>query len=979
VDGDVNIGSSDTHTSKTLHPNVRTDSDLGGTIVDCAGFEDSRSPDKDFVASFLNKLILDSSIELKIVMVENYSTVMLNENRVAFLKVLKHLATILKHNHKYFEDSICLIATKNSDEKADEKVIKAIKLSLEKTLKHLEDTKKKTAGTQQTPHSQIEIDLVKFLLKNEKFAQFKKPSDKIDPRLATQCQNIRDLVLNKLTFATNIEGKFNVTLSSDSKIALSGNATEEAENKLYSLIDDEIIPSLIAVFDANSKVHRSQLIDFCESYLARLASNKFKSENDLKKFFDEQKLSNTTLSEFQFCFSKTEFLFHVTDQSFEKVRRNILLLNGGWIKISSHVKETCAKFTADEMAKLEHATLQMAGTLHKIIDERIRKIGDPIFANLIDDYSSKLTLISTHEQMLKFADDQGVGKTLIANIKNTLIHFHSTACKSELDEMHRKILQLNGARQEITITITTLKSEFITKIKSQVRENSGKVVDCVLATVKKQIESTNDRCQGIKYSEATLLSMNKVANFEDLATFASKHCSEFTTGKLLAEIKWQSEVLKRWGEEKESLDYLNQQICDMGKQVGSYKTFLTTLDEIEAQSENNDAICLRSELTTLLHSLDLNNFKSKISNLTKFGFSDSVVSSLSMLELSEANIQKLVYLLTSKLGVKGEISATISNDTSPMQQYFDRYVIVSEVLKGHVPSSIHIAFISASKKLIINSDLMLKNTHLILMAPVINITKDTVFQFDGDGGEQHPEKRAPKAVSPGENGIGGLDGNPGFSSGSLSIFALEIINPRNLTVRSRGGDGGDGQDGGDGKNGVVGEKTITKERAIPNSIDPSIAAVPILATAAALVALATPHKIVKKQRPVAYIKEPATDGGKGGNGGIGACPGQVGIVLKRKTAVCSTESYNGTSGKPGRGGKGGENPSLPESNIPASASNGADGIEPTADAVTANYKYKLDQAVVKSQINHFISLALKGCGSEGSDETKTFVDYLSTL
>lgn len=122
MDGDVHIGSSESYTSKTLYPNVKIDEETRTTLVDCAGFEDSRCEEKDLVASFLNKLILDSSKNLKIVIVENYSKFVLHDgDRVAFLNVLNHVATILHHTHAFFHDSLCLVVTKCGDSRDNEK------------------------------------------------------------------------------------------------------------------------------------------------------------------------------------------------------------------------------------------------------------------------------------------------------------------------------------------------------------------------------------------------------------------------------------------------------------------------------------------------------------------------------------------------------------------------------------------------------------------------------------------------------------------------------------------------------------------------------------------------------------------------------------------------------------------------------------------------------------------------------------------
>lgn len=87
------------------------------------------------------------------------------------------------------------------------------------------------------------------------------------------------------------------------------------------------------------------------------------------------------------------------------------------------------------------------------------------------------------------------------------------------------------------------------------------------------------------------------------------------------------------------------------------------------------------------------------------------------------------------------------------------------------------------------------NTHLILMVTVVDFTDGILVQL---GGAQmaksilKSEKKASNAVAAGQKGNNGLNGNEGFSSGFLTVLAIEIVNPCSLTVRTKGGTGGGG-------------------------------------------------------------------------------------------------------------------------------------------------------------------------------------------
>lgn len=766
---------------------MRKDETSGKTIVDCAGFEDSRSPVKDVVAAFLNKLILDETKRLKIVIVENFSKFILNEDRTAFLKVLKHVATLLQNNHRSFHNSICVVATKVSDEREDEYVLKTIKVCLEETRNHL---------LEKASDRKIEIDLLEFLLHNQKFALFRKPAKSGDPwwgieKMSKSWEAMRKLIFEDMTFVEN-SGKFNITLSPDSKLALSGKENLEAKQRLYTLLDKKITPFLIKNFNDNSKNLGTQLIDFSQSYLARLPSIN-KSRKDLIEFLVEQKLSPDILPEFQFCIRKVDFLLFATSQSFEMIaeaEKQILNLHGGLNVLSAHIQE--------------------------------------------------------------------------------VINYH------------------------------------------------------------------------------------------------------------------------------------------------------TLMVSIEAQTENIVVIHSRNTIISLLRSLDEKNFKEKIPLLTRYGFDERVVTSALKLQINAEKIHRITHLISSIL--RSDVSFSLPSDDSPVLRQFDRYLCMSEIMEKLLSYSnrVHVLVLMATRKLIVDIKLPLNNTHLILMAPVIEIdaSQTAEITMHGEDGVQHIEKKAPNSETPRKNGKDGLVGNPGFSSGSLTIFALEIVNPRNLLVRSKGGVGGNGQDGGDGKNGVVGVKTRSTEE--PAAVDqsalqpiigqllegmmpkPKDMIIPALMMPAMMSSSSSSSRYIDHAveltaglvkclinsanlsqnstvpSTVPYLKEHATGGGKGADAGAGASAGSVQFFLKNtNSAVCAIEKSNGRNGSPGRAGKAGQNPIEADESSVDDVHTATDGSAPTAIA-TNHFKYKFDKAMLQTQINAFILLA-KRDASEVRADTLEFIDYVSNI
>lgn len=833
------------------------------------------------------------------------------------------------------------------------------------------------------PKQNIEIILVEYLLKNEKFAFIRSPVANGDPwtdpnNLVDESNNIRKLIFEKLSFTKNIKGKFNVTLSKNSMIALSGDKNLEAERKLHFFMDNDVVLNLIAIFDLNSKAVQAMLMNFCESYLARL--DKIKTQDDLILFFKEQKLSKTIINEFIYCVTKAAFLFSVTDTSFAKVDEKIVLLNGGFIKIISHIKETCADYTENEMRKLDLEISKIAEALRKLINEKIHESEESNIADFLDEYIAKIESISTHENMLVFLVEQGVNKSLVDCIKSILEKLSPSFCKSDLESMHTKILLLNGENEKIYQEINSQRNDFITRVNSQLSENIDKLINhAVTEIITKKIECADDRTECIEFSKQVLNQMDSIKCFDTFALFVRMLISKPSGEKFLVQLKWQKNALTKRNKESDTLEYLMERILFLKQQVKQAKVFNEFLNEIEVQLENHEVICSRKDLSSFVLSLSPDNIKEKMPLLYKCGFSVELVNSANMIQFNALKIQKLTNLLSQELSLNGERETMLTTTNSPIYSHYDRFVATSEVTENSVLPSIQFLILMASKKLIIDSNLNLKNTHLILMAPVIEISKQSVITLVGDSGKVHKEAKAPNSKTAGECGMDGKDGKPGFSPGTLILIALDVINPNKLLVISKGGDGGDGQDGGDGKNAELGIKKVTGSTAIDGKVAAWAAAIPFFGTGFAIGRMLDSSKEkVRFEHDETYLKEPATGGGKGGNGGIGAHYGEVKILIKNETesANCSTEY--GSMGNPGRGGRVGDTPSLPSSSENATLKllNGADGETPTAFAALANNIYKIEEsAIMKSQITKFISLSSKG-NSVG--ETSNFIEFLSS-
>jgi hypothetical protein len=474
-----------------------------------------------------------------------------------------------------------------------------------------------------------------------------------------------------------------------------------------------------------------------------------------------------------------------------------------------------------------------------------------------------------------------------------------------------------------------------------------------------------------------LKSLNAIESYETFTAFVEKkHDSEVNKGNR-EDILSQVNVLAKRKAEKEVLDDLKQQICTLRQNIESSKSFLTLLRDISSQSNKNVVIYSRKRILDHFNDIDLGNYKEKIISLNKYGFRDITVSAALAVKFDSERIHKLTSFLKSLLESQ---PVTISNPSpEPSHGYYENSFAMSQVMNEAPHESFHVVAMMASKKLVVDVKWDLKNTHLVLIAPVIDFVKGATFRFLGENAEPHVQRKAADATSSSEHGKDGLDGNPGFSSGSLSVFALKVVNAHNLKVRSLGGDGADGQDGGNGMDGELGEETVVTTEKVPIVVDAMWAAIPFAGTVAAVKEYIR-GSTRTNSKTVNVLKEDPTLGGFGGRAGTGASAGMFQLFIRNEdNANWNMHREKGKNGKPGCQGSSGNNPLLNDRNVGEGRRNKNNVLKifksrNSSGHITHPCKYKYDRApTVRSLIQEYISLAIK------DNDATDFVHYISGI
>lgn len=103
------IGSSSV--SKTLYPELVSDTATGTSFYDFPGFSDTRSPSYDIAASFFMKHVMDNVKNVKMLFLTSYYTVQKRNDRSVFPGLLKNIDDLIADLDK-FSNSMALVVSK---------------------------------------------------------------------------------------------------------------------------------------------------------------------------------------------------------------------------------------------------------------------------------------------------------------------------------------------------------------------------------------------------------------------------------------------------------------------------------------------------------------------------------------------------------------------------------------------------------------------------------------------------------------------------------------------------------------------------------------------------------------------------------------------------------------------------------------------------------------------------------------------------
>ncbi|CAB3383410.1 Hypothetical predicted protein [Cloeon dipterum] len=346
-DGETTIRSENCLTFKILMPNLRKDEESGLVLLDCAGFEDTRSEENDLIASFLNKMILDNAKKIKLVIVESYDKLRLNADRNAFMNFLSHVAGLLKHNYTSFRNSICLVATKIESQKSDEALIRSVKTFLEDAIMYLEEK----YDTQPSSEDQLmrELEILCFLIDNSHFGLFRRPTEVADdpwslPALQDNFKNLRKLVFEDVEYTPDDCGKFNIVVAPKTQIWIKGplieSTIEDLKTFMSSLANtiEQSVDAKLGEELGEVEEKLTIITDLGELNVAMLTS--IKSLQDLENFaVKEAGVQEETMAELKFRAKKAMFYFGVAGRDETEIKELIVGLNGSRETIIAKIKE----------------------------------------------------------------------------------------------------------------------------------------------------------------------------------------------------------------------------------------------------------------------------------------------------------------------------------------------------------------------------------------------------------------------------------------------------------------------------------------------------------------------------------------------------------------------------------------------------------------------------------------------------------------
>jgi len=334
VDNDVTIGSTNSHASMTFIPNIDEDPQTGILIVDCAGFQDTRSPELDLLAAFLNKKVVDNGVRIKIIIIENFINLQLSVSRIGFTNTLKHVANLIGSNLHSFNGSIGLVANKIESTRKDKTVMRSIKEFLKTTSKYLEGEQQKAENSGDLISSDVLLKqyyIVDYLLKGNNFALFRRPREIGDPwklePLAKNYAQIRNLTFHKLNFTSDLKNKFEVAVAPATINYINEKVLSSTYEKIVRIFR-ELLEALHKSYDDTFDI-KMKPIDLKIAFVIKRCEDHYKfleGIDSIVKFFsfsNRRELDNSMLLELQFQISKYHFLYEVVKKDVKEISQEI--------------------------------------------------------------------------------------------------------------------------------------------------------------------------------------------------------------------------------------------------------------------------------------------------------------------------------------------------------------------------------------------------------------------------------------------------------------------------------------------------------------------------------------------------------------------------------------------------------------------------------------------------------------------------------
>ncbi|XP_069673866.1 uncharacterized protein [Periplaneta americana] len=202
--------------SQTIYPELIVDEDTGTSYIDCSGFRDTRSVSHEIATTYFNKRIVDSTGELKIIIVVNHSSLRIGVDRQDFKAVVQHAAEFIRNVEKY-RNGIAMVVTKVDAERfSDDKIIDAIAEFLKEFKKDL-----RKIDTNRDLHTNINALINTLLMKESgRYARigiFRRPNEEgplSNIALPQEGKNsIEELIHNHLTYVSTDKDDFGFTIS----------------------------------------------------------------------------------------------------------------------------------------------------------------------------------------------------------------------------------------------------------------------------------------------------------------------------------------------------------------------------------------------------------------------------------------------------------------------------------------------------------------------------------------------------------------------------------------------------------------------------------------------------------------------------------------------------------------------------------------------------------------------------------------------